>query len=259
MKKTYIFMLITVLLVGCQPSESIVQTAIAQTQIVTGATATSQISTSTVVPTSTNVPTATPEFLQYYTEDFEVDNKSWSYFFLDGNSYNMRDGIGTAALIDIQDGFLNFEFTVKRAYAYAYYNRFTYKDVRVDTKVSNLGGNDNFLTAICRYAPEAGWYEADVSSGGLYWIYAAKINNNHVDYYKLADGGINSLKQGKDDNILSFVCKEKSLSISVNGKMIKEVIDNQSYFSEGYSGVSASSANHLPVNVKFDWVEISQP
>lgn len=264
MKKIYTLLLLVFLtLIGCQPSEQAVKTAIAQTLAV--APTETPTLTQTPLPTSTPKPTEvlmtpTPEFLQFYMEEFENDLQSWSYFVIEGKSHNLIKGQGESAKINIRDGYLVFDLLAKRLYGYSYYNRFQYANVRLETKVQNLGGNDNFITLLCRYIPDVGWYEFNIQSNGLYSIYGVETSSDgHITYKMIADGGSNRIKQGKDSNEFGVVCNEQVLTLYINGKLIKEVINNNISLESGYAGVSASSIEILPIKAKFDWVKISEP
>jgi hypothetical protein len=275
-RNTFVFVLSVFLLSACnlgatqtsvastQVPESAIQTAIAQTQAAEGP---AEIPADTLAPTVTVTaaptevaPTATPEFSPYGEENFDTDKSSWSYYVVSGDPVQFSEGLVPGGTSDIQNGYLNFEFNKLQVWTYAYYNRFTHQDVRIDTRVANLGLNTNMLTLFCRYDPKIGWYEFNITSGGLYSILAAQTyGGSSVSYITLADGGSNNINMGTEENELALVCKKNTLSVFINGKLAKEVTDSLNYMVSGYSGVSASSFDALPVKAGFDWVKLSEP
>jgi hypothetical protein len=215
--------------------------------------------TATEPPTATPVPaTATPEFLQYFTEEFEGDLKYWPSFVVDGRqSVIAKEAIPEAILVPEAGGFL---FDLQRTFlwAYATYDPFDYEDVRVDARVENQGANNNNVSLICRYSPESGWYEFNIANNGLFWIYHAKPREDgFVSYKILGEGGSNKIKAGMDFNEYAIICQGNTMTLFINGTETKVIQD--SALSSGKVGVSISSFITLPVKVSFDWVKISEP
>jgi hypothetical protein len=213
--------------------------------------------TATTVPTATSIPaTATPEFLQYYTEDFEKDTKYWPTFLVDG--YNSVITTEETFQPEAKDGWLKFDLPRNGLWAYTIYDPVSYEDVRVDARVENLGTNNNNISLICRYSKENGWYEFNIANNGLYWIYhAIPREDGYVAYKFLEQGGSNKIKQGLDVNEYTIVCQGDTLTLFINDNLTKEF--KNATLKSGNVGVSVSSFLDKPVTVNYDWVKISQP
>ena len=120
----------------------------------------------------------------------------------------------------------------------------------------NRGTNNNNINLVCRYSDE-GWYEIAIANNGLFWLYAYDAAKGN--YVKLADGGSNKIKAGKEVNEYTFICNDRNLKLSINGFETTTYTDNQFVFRDGQIGVGLSSFNDVPVKVEFDWIKISQP
>ncbi len=202
-------------------------------------------------------PTSTPEFLQYYTEEFDKDLKYWPFYVVDGYSgVTMKE---SDVELEIVDGSISFDLP-KWRWAYATYDPFEYENVRVEAQAENLGTNNNNVSLICRYS-EQGWYEFNVANNGLYWIYYASVRaDGYVSYKLLEEGGSNSIVQGntpgRNLNTYAITCRGDTLTLYINGDMTKVVRD--STLKSGKIGVSISSFA-TAVNVRFNWVKINEP
>jgi hypothetical protein len=232
------------------------------------------IPTNTTIPTNTPAPptatatntpippTPTPEFEQYYTEEFEKDLKYWPNFIVSESGYGgaviakePTDEIKLSA----EDGFFKFDIEKTWQYVYSTYDPFEYEDVRLDVSAENLGTNNNSISLVCRYTKDSGWYEFNMANSGVLSILYAKVRpeDGYVSYTLIAEGGSNKIKQGMDVNEYSAICKDDTLTLYVNGNLTKETKDNR--LTSGKVGISVSSFPSLPVKVNFDWVKISQP
>jgi hypothetical protein len=200
-------------------------------------------------PSATEAPASQP----YFTEEFDGGLSNWSYFLTNGDENKMD--------LSTSDGSLVFDLQGKNLWVYVLYEPYTYSDVRIDARVDNRGSNNNNISLICRYDENEGWYEFNVANSGLYQILYGKWNNdkNKASYATVADGGSNSIHQGKDVNEYTAICKDRTLSLFINGTETKTVQDNQWALREGFAGISASSFNDLPVKVEYEWVRLSEP
>jgi hypothetical protein len=235
-----------------------------QTQPPATSNSTQPQDTQAVQPT----PVAEPTSEKYFQEDFNGDLSSWSQFVVNGSKTAkggnpvLADANFGQMSIGVTDGFLVFDLESAGQWAYITYDPQTYDDVRVDVSAENRGTNENNVSLICRYDPVEGWYEFNIANSGLYDIYYATIKpdaDKTVVYTRLADGGFNKIKSGKETNQYGIVCKGKSLTLSINGVQVKTLDDNQYALKKGKIGLSVSSFASLPAKVNFDWVKISQP
>ena len=214
-----------------------------------------------VTPTSTSLAGG-----KYFQEDFNGDLSNWSQFVVNGSK--VAKG-GNAALVDknfgkmtvgVSDGYLLFDLESAYQWVYTTFDPETYDDVRVEVSAENRGANVNNVSLICRYDPAEGWYEFNVANSGLYNIYYAMVKpDKTVVYTRLANGGYNKIKTGKDTNDYQITCQAKTLTLTINGYDVKTYDDNQYALRKGKIGLSVASFNLLPAKVGFDWVKVSQP
>jgi hypothetical protein len=210
-------------------------------------------------------PTNTPEPAaeEFFTEEFDGSNENWSYFVVDG-SENVPEFAGDElednSSLYTEDGLLIFDLNDKFQWVYAFYDPYEYQNVSLEVVAENRGVNDNNISLICRYTEDEGWYEFNIANNGLYWIYHAIVNSDGVVVYsKLADGGSNRVKQGKEINTYAITCEERTLTLYINGKETRQLDDNRFVLRDGKIGVSISSFHVLPVNVEIQSVTISEP
>ena len=201
-------------------------------------------------------PTASPQVAEkFFTEEFDGDLSNWTYFNVLGSTKANESGLS----LEVVDGYLSFDITTKELYTYVIYDPFTYKDVVIELRAENLGTNNNAIGMVCRYSNE-GWYEIDIQNNGLYKIFAASYDaSGNVVYHSLADGGSNKIKVGKETNEYKMGCKDRTISLYINGFETRVLEDNQYVLPEGQVGFSVASFNDPTVKVKVDWVKISQP
>jgi len=213
--------------------------------------------------------TQSPSTSKYFQEDFNGDLSNWSQFIVNGSKALKSNNNGNPVLADtpfgkmtvgISDGFLLFDLESVGQWIYTVYDPETYDDVKVEVSAENRGTNDNDVSLICRYDPAEGWYEFNVANNGLYNIYYAIVRpDKTVIYTRLADGGFNKIKAGKDTNEYGITCQGKTLSLTINGYDVKSYDDNQYGLKKGKIGLSVSSFTSLPAKVGFDWVKVNQP
>jgi hypothetical protein len=214
-----------------------------------------------------DTPTAAPAGGKYFQEDFNGDLSNWSQFLVNGANTLKSGGNPMLAStnfgkmsIGVADGYLTFDLESAGQWAYTIYDPETYDDVRVDVTADNRGTNDNNVSLICRYDPAEGWYEFNIANSGLYNIYYAIVRaDKTVIYSRLANGGFNKIKTGKDVNQYQVTCQGRTLTLSINGYDVKTYDDNQYVLRKGKIGLSVSSFKLLPVKVEFDMMKVSQP
>jgi hypothetical protein len=199
---------------------------------------------------------------EFFKEEFEGGNENWSYFVVDG-SKNVpefaEDDLEDSALYT-EDGLLVFDLVGEYQWVYAFYDPYEYKNVSMEVVAENRGVNNNNISLICRYTEREGWYEFNIANNGLYWIYHAIVNpEGKVVYSKLADGGSNRVKQGKEINTYAITCEDRTLTLYINGRETRQLDDNRFVLRDGQVGISVSSFDFLPVTVEIDSIEISEP
>ena len=214
-------------------------------------------------PTTTQVivqqpnPTATTEYQEpvtddppaYFVEDFDGDISSWSYFLMNGNE----------SLMDLYTDNSRLIFDLQGTYQWVYflYDEYTYDSVHLDLYAENRGKNTNNVSLVCNYTDRDGWYEFNISNGGLYDILVySEIDG---DYYTLQSGGSTNVNMGRADNLYTAICDGNYLALYINGVFEKEVIDNRYNLRAGQVGFSVSSFDVTPILVEVDFFSIGLP
>ena len=185
----------------------------------------------------------------YFIEEFDGDLSSWSYFLMSGDESKMD--------LYADYGRLIFDLQGRNQWVYFMYDEFTYSNVRIDVYAENLGKNTNNVSLICNYSDRFGWYEFNISNGGLYNLYI--YSELDGGYYSLASGGSKNVRIGRDVNIYTAICTGNRLSLYINGFLEKEFVDTKYNLREGQVGLSVSSFDVLPILVEIDYIAISQP
>src|ERR1700752_2221411 len=202
------------------------------------------------VPAPTEPPVQQSQ--QFFTEEFDQDPGSdWVTNILGPGADTHKDSVETS----FDNGRFRIELQEKDLYFYYDFTGFTYENVRVDLRADNRGVNTNNVSLTCRSSAD-GWYEWSVGSGGDWYLYAVTDK-----YNLLTNGGTNFLKQGKEVNEYTLICKDKAISMFINGQEIKQspVTDNNYGLREGSVGFNISSLSIVPVIVEVEWFKISEP
>ncbi|MFA7406889.1 MAG: hypothetical protein WCY93_03490 [Anaerolineaceae bacterium] len=209
-------------------------------------------STSSEVEEPVEMPEDEPVFAEpqaYFVEEFEGDLSSWSYFLMNGDESKMD--------LYVDYGHLVFDLQGRNQYVYVLYDEFYYSDVIIEVYAENLGKNTNNVSLVCNYSDRFGWYEFNISNGGLYDI----LIYSELDggYFTLTSGGSKNVRTGRDANYYTAVCQGNQLALYVNGVLEKEFVDRKYNLREGQVGFGVSSFNVLPILVEVDYFAIDQP
>ena len=157
-------------------------------------------------------------------------------------------------------GKLAWNLDTKELAHYLFYKAFSYQDVKLEASVDNRGVNNNFVSLICRYDPEVGWYEFQVSSSGLYNVYVIEVlGGGKYRYNRIVNGGSLAIKQGKGINEYAAICKGDQLTLYINGEKVASAKEAKYSLGEGQVGVAVWSQNSLPVSVDMDSFKVSEP
>lgn len=184
----------------------------------------------------------------YFVEEFDNGLSNYSYF--------VKHGEEDEAEVYTEDGELKFELNGYEIYYYLVYDPFTYGDVRLDVEVENHGNNDNAVALVCRYSEDLGWYEFNVSSGGLWeiWYFDRVVAKGYV---RLANGGSTQVKMGRDTNTYTAICQGTNLTLYING--VQTYSMEHKDLERGQVGVGINSFGSYPVLMNIPWMEISAP
>lgn len=194
---------------------------------------------------------------QFFTEEFDTPlSGDWSTFTITDPNVSDLEKV----TVEAEDGNLVWDFDSEYVYYYLFYNAFEYEDVKVEARVDNRGKNNNSVSLICRYDEEVGWYEFNIANNGLYDIlYAEVLDNGKISWNRIANGGSNAIKQGKDVNEYSAACEGEELTLTINGDEVISIDERRYSLRSGQAGISVSSFNVLPILIEMDWLRISEP
>jgi hypothetical protein len=210
-------------------------------------------------PPVTEEPTEppTPEAQAFFTEEFDNPLSSdWNSFTIYDETYSDLDKV----TVEAEDGNLVWNFDSEWVYYYLFYNAFDYEDVKIEAIADNRGRNNNYVSLVCRYDSEVGWYEFNVANNGLYNIlYAEVLDNGKIRYNRIANGGSNAIKQGKETNEYSATCQGDELTLHINGDEVIQFKEKKYALRSGLVGISVSSENVVPILIEMDWIRISEP
>jgi Domain of Unknown Function (DUF1080) len=197
------------------------------------------------------VPTEeAPAASQFFTEEFDSEDDLTNWY-----NFNLGKGEDRNLVIKQEDDHLLFDLGDEDLYVYYMYTAYEYDDVSIKLNAENRGRNNNNISLVCRFNADQGqWYEFSVESGGVWYLYAVDEK-----YNRIANGGTNALKQGKEVNEYAMTCEGDEIALFINGEELKRVTDNTYGFNSGLVGFNISSLNVLPITVAVNSFEISQP
>jgi 3-keto-disaccharide hydrolase len=220
-----------------------------------------EVSTSPSAGQATVAATATGTG-PYFEETFSSDLKGWSQFLINGSKdiAQLTDASFGTMTVGVSDGFLVFDLQSKGQWAYAIYDAQEYDDVRLDVTAENRLYNDGHFSLLCRYTPDGGWYEYNITNSGLYTLYYGSVRADKVAIYrKLANGGYSKFKVGKDTtNDVGISCVGRTISLFINGVMVKAYEDNSVVLKSGKVGLGVSSYTK-PALLGFDSAKTTEP
>jgi hypothetical protein len=216
-----------------------------------------QIAPTQPAPPQVEEPVATEEEYEFeyteaqafYVEEFDGDLSSYSYFLMSGDESEMD--------LYTDNGRLVFDLRGRNQYVYVLYEEFYYSDVIIEVYAENLGKNTNNVSLVCNYSDRFGWYEFNISNGGLYDI----LIYSELDggYFTLTSGGSKNVRTGRDVNVYTAVCRGNQLALYINGVLEKEFTDRKYNLRDGQVGFGVSSFNVLPILVEVDYFAIDDP
>jgi len=199
-----------------------------------------------------NVNATGPNEIIYQTE-FENGLDNWAYFLMSGKDENFTQ--------EAINGKFRTEINVPETYVYYSYEAYTFQDVRIDTKVENLGSNTNNVGMFCRYS-DRGWYEGLILSNGEFQVWVFDANAKNQKYTMLYSGASRLINLGKKTNEYTMICKGETLTLGINGTKVKDVklgTGGHPLLRDGQVGLTVNSSNVVPVIVEFENFSVSVP
>ena len=201
--------------------------------------------------TTGGTTTTSGQAMEYFTEEFDQDPQ-WNYFLTSGDENKIS--------VKFDDSLMIFNLDAISTYAYYIYEAFEYRDVRIDLRAENRGKNNNNISLVCRATDAEGWYEFSTEGGGLWYLYAVVPGSDgKLRYNTIDSGGVKALRQGKETNEFTMICKGNEITLGVNGVEIKKVRENKYSLRDGFVGFNISSLNVTPIVVEVDWFQVSEP
>lgn len=192
-------------------------------------------------------PDASQSGQEYFSYDIDHDINEWDHFLTNGDP--------SGVITDLNNGKLKITINSLDTNAYYIYNNLETEDVRLDIRVANVGTNNNNVSLICRHSA-LGWYEFNIASDGLYWIY--QYDPTLSDPYKqLWNGDSSSINLGKEENEYTAICNGDQLSLFINGNEGINITDQT--LTSGGIGFSVSSHNVTPIVIEIDNFTVSLP
>ena len=190
----------------------------------------------------------------WYLEEFDTNLDNWSeLYFTQSTDTEYEDETD----VYTEDGGVWFDVNIPDTYIYLFNENYTYEDVAVELEVENTGPhNSQYINLVCRYTPDEGWYEFSVAASGMVqlWRYSEEDG-----YILIEEGGSTKIKQGNETNDFKITCIGNKLSLFINGDLWQKKAFVDSNYREGYIGISAGTMNVFPIQVVFNWVEVSEP
>ena len=185
----------------------------------------------------------------YYETDFEQGLDYWENFLLNGDPED----------VDISTATGVFSITISGPQTYSYYifnpnDLLDVADVVLETRATNKGANTNNVSLICRFS-SVGWYEFNVTGGGLYFI--NRFDGITGEFVQLATGGSFDINLGQRTNDITARCVGDQLTLIVNDTELRTVQDD--ILDSGYIGLSISSFNNYPVVIEISEFRASVP
>lgn len=185
----------------------------------------------------------------YYTEEFDGDLDSYTYFLMNGEEDKMD--------LYTDNGRLVFDLQGTYQYVYVLYDEYTYPEAVISLVAENRGKNTNNVSLVCNYSERDGWYEFNISNGGLYDILV--YSEMDGGYFTLQSGGSKNVRTGRSVNEYTAVCQGNKLALYINGYLEKEFTDNRYKLREGQVGFGVSSFDVIPILVEVDSFSIDLP
>lgn len=136
------------------------------------------------------------------------------------------------------------------------YRSFT--DVRIDVDARKIGGNDdNEYGVLCRYQDEDNFYAATISSDGYYGLFG-RLNGG--DFQMIGMESMlpsEAIRQGEETNHIRLDCIGFTLSLYVNGELLRAVQDSS--LPSGDVGLYAGTFGFPQTDVLFDQFVVYAP
>ncbi len=205
--------------------------------------------TDTPAPTFTPEPSPTP-FPRYFTSEFDDSLTGWVI---------LQAGNEAVPNITVENSRLLMQMDAPYTWVYALYDPQDYDNVSLETKFVNNAMSPASIGLICRYSETEGWFEYNVTTDGTYnLLYGRWLSNGVSEYLPIVDGGSNAIQQSGAEQRIGMICNGTTISLLIDGTIIRNADASRFELTSGKVGVTASSYENVPVIASFDWVTVSQ-
>ena len=189
----------------------------------------------------------------YYLDYFNAGMEDWEYFLVQGEEQDVSH--------EAREGVFHVELTANDTFLYYMFKGWDFNDIRLDSRVENLGETTNNVGLVCRVSDD-GWYEANILGNGDYFVYRYDTNASEDKYMVLESGNSIEINTGTGVNDLTLICQGSQLSFGVNGiELVSLALDSDGHevMEWGQVGMTVASEEETPVIVDFQDFIISLP
>ena len=205
--------------------------------------------TDTPAPTFTPEPSPTP-FPRFFTSEFDGSLEGWVI---------LQAGNEAVPNIAIENSRLLMQMDAPYTWVYALYGAQDYDNVSLETKFVNNALTPASIGLICRYSETDGWLEYNITTDGTYnLLYGKWLSNGVSEYVPVLDGSSGAIQPSGTEQRLGMICNGTTVSLLVDGSVIRSADISRFELRAGKVGVTASSYENVPVIASFDSVTVSE-
>lgn len=208
-----------------------------------------------IPPTGTPTLTSTPEpsptpFPRFFTTEFDGSLAGWVI---------LQAGNEAVPNITVENSRLLMQMDAPYTWVYALYGAQDYDNVSLETKFVNNAMSPASIGLICRYSETDGWFEYNVTTDGTYnLLYGKWLSNGIAEYLPILDGSSNAIQQSGVEQRIGMICKGTTVTLFVDGNIIRNADASRFELTVGKVGLTASSYENVPVIASFDLVTVSE-
>ena len=178
-----------------------------------------------------------------FSDDFSSNANNWT-------TYSDSDGSVT-----IRNGALYIKNFTSSGVSCDSFPGESFSDFILEVETTFIGGNDNnWQQVICRYDGFASYYSLGISADGYYDIEKWDTSGVHILEGPTYSSHIN---KGQNTNHIKVECIGNSLSLTVNGHLLAQVVD--STLASGEIGLVVGSYGGVYSEVTFDNLVVYEP
>lgn len=205
--------------------------------------------TDTPSPTATPEPSPTP-FPRSFTTEFDDSLLGWVV---------LQGGNEAIPTVTNENSRLLIQIDAPYTWVYALYGAHDYETVTLGTKFINNAMSPASIGLICRYSEIDGWFEYNVTTDGTYnLLYGTWLSPGVADYRPILNGSSNAIQPSGAEQQLGMICSGTTVSLLIDGTIIRNADVSRFELTTGKVGVTASSYENTPVIASFDWVTVSE-